>query len=65
MPSGRPEIVINREEFESLCGIMCTLEEIAGVFQVYDTAKLEHRKTKGSAIILCTDTCFDKLGGQF
>lgn len=32
MPSGRPEIVINREEFESLCGIMCTLEEIAGVF---------------------------------
>ena len=29
---GRPKKEINQETFEKLCGIMCTLEEIAGVF---------------------------------
>lgn len=29
---GRPQIEIDRAQFERLCGIQCTLEEIAGVF---------------------------------
>lgn len=29
---GRPKKEINQETFEKLCGIMCTLDEIAGVF---------------------------------
>jgi DNA-directed RNA polymerase specialized sigma24 family protein len=29
---GRPRIEIDRKQFEGLCGIMCTLEEIASVF---------------------------------
>ena len=29
---GRPKKEINQEMFEKLCGIMCTLEEIAGIF---------------------------------
>lgn len=29
---GRPKIEINQEHFEKLCGIQCTLEEIAGFF---------------------------------
>lgn len=30
----RPRKTINKEEFEKLCGIMCTKEEIAGWFNV-------------------------------
>ncbi len=30
--AGRPKIEINRDAFESLCGILCTLDEIAGFF---------------------------------
>lgn len=30
----RPRKEINKEEFEKLCGIMCTKEEIAGWFKV-------------------------------
>lgn len=29
---GRPRIEINQEHFEKLCGIQCTLDEIAGFF---------------------------------
>lgn len=29
---GRPKKEINKEQFEKLCGIMCTLSEIAGIF---------------------------------
>ena len=29
---GRPKIEIDQQKFERLCGIMCTLEEIAGIF---------------------------------
>lgn len=29
---GRPKIEIDQQKFEKLCGIMCTLEEIAGIF---------------------------------
>lgn len=29
---GRPRIEIDREKFENLCGLQCTLEEIAGFF---------------------------------
>lgn len=32
MPGGRPRIEIDKKTFENLCGIFCTLEEIAGVF---------------------------------
>lgn len=30
---GRPRIEINQQNFESLCGLQCTLEEIAGFFR--------------------------------
>lgn len=29
---GRPKIKINKEAFENLCGMLCTLNEIAGFF---------------------------------
>lgn len=29
---GRPKIEIDQQKFEKLCGIMCTLDEIAGIF---------------------------------
>ena len=32
MPAGRPRIEINQTEFEKLCGLQCTLGEIAGWF---------------------------------
>ena len=32
MKTGRPRVPIKKEEFESLCGLQCTLEEIAGFF---------------------------------
>lgn len=33
---GRPEIEINQEQFEKLCAMQCTLEEIAGFFDCCD-----------------------------
>ncbi len=33
MPAGRHKIEIDRGAFESLCGILCTLDEIAGFFK--------------------------------
>lgn len=36
-PTGRPKIEIDKEVFEKLCGIWCTLEEIAGWFKCSDT----------------------------
>lgn len=30
---GRPKIKIDQQNFESLCGLQCTLEEIAGFFK--------------------------------
>lgn len=30
---GRPKIEISKEDFEKLCGLQCTLEEIAGFFK--------------------------------
>ena len=32
MPTGRPQKEIDKKIFENLCGLQCTLEEIAGVF---------------------------------
>lgn len=32
MPAGRPRKVIDKEQFEKLCGLQCSLEEIAGWF---------------------------------
>ena len=36
MPRGRPAKEIDQEEFEKLCGIQCTKEEICGWFDVTD-----------------------------
>lgn len=33
---GRPKIEIDKEQFESLCGLQCTKEEIAGFFKCSD-----------------------------
>lgn len=33
---GRPKINIDKNEFEKLCGMQCTLEEIAGFFNCCD-----------------------------
>lgn len=32
MAKGRPRIEISQQQFEALCNIMCTEEEIAGIF---------------------------------
>ena len=32
MPAGRPRKHIDKKQFQSLCGMFCTLEEIAGFF---------------------------------
>ena len=32
MPGGRPKIEIDKKQFESLCGLQCTQEEIADFF---------------------------------
>ena len=32
-PNGRPKIEIDKRQFESLCNLQCTLDEIAGFFQ--------------------------------
>lgn len=34
MAGGRPKAEINQKQFENLCSIQCTLEEIAGWFRV-------------------------------
>lgn len=49
MPAGRPRIDIDKEEFEKLCGICCTLTEIAGWFKcsedtIENWCKREYKK---------------------
>lgn len=34
--TGRPKIQINKEQFEKLCRMQCTIEEIAGFFNCCD-----------------------------
>ena len=41
MPAGRPKKEIRADEFEKLCGLQCTQEEICGWFDVSDKT-LEH-----------------------
>lgn len=36
MPGGRPRKEINQSEFEKLCGLQCTKEEICGWFGITD-----------------------------
>lgn len=50
MAAGRPKKEIDKKIFENLCGLQCTLEEIAGVFDCsVDTierwCKREYRET--------------------
>ena len=50
MTTGRPQKEIDKKIFENLCGLQCTLEEIAGVFDCsVDTierwCKREYRET--------------------
>lgn len=33
MPAGRPRTIIDKEQFEKLCGLQCSLDEIAGWFR--------------------------------
>lgn len=35
-PNGRPKTKIDKQQFESLCNLQCTLEEIAGFFKCCD-----------------------------
>lgn len=45
---GRPEIKISKEDFEKLCGMQCTLIEIAGFFDCSeDTIENWCKKTYG------------------
>ena len=45
---GRPRKEIAKETFENLCGIMCTLEDIAGVFECSeDTIQRWCKRTYG------------------
>jgi hypothetical protein len=44
--AGRPAIEIDKDNFEKLCGIQCTLEEIAGFFNCsHDTIERWCKKT--------------------
>jgi hypothetical protein len=36
MPAGRPKIKIDKNQFEKLCGLQCTLAEIASFFNCSD-----------------------------
>lgn len=46
----RPRIEINKDEFESLCGLFCTLEEIAGFFKCSeDTIERWCKRTYGES----------------
>lgn len=36
MPAGRPHAEIDKKQFENLCGLQCTYEEICGWFGVTD-----------------------------
>lgn len=36
MPAGRPRTEIDQEQFEKLCGLQCSLNEIAGWFRCSD-----------------------------
>jgi len=36
MPTGRPRKEIDQKQFESLCGLQCTLLEICGFFDITD-----------------------------
>ena len=45
---GRPEIEINRESFEKLCGLQCTIQEVAGFFSCsHDTIEKWVKKNYG------------------
>ena len=35
-PMGRPKKIIDKDQFEKLCALQCTLEEICGFFSVTD-----------------------------
>lgn len=49
-PGGRPRIVIDEEDFEKLCGLQCTKEEIAGWFRCSeDTIENWCNKTYGES----------------
>ena len=55
---GRPKIEINKDQFEKLCGIMCTLDEIAGVFNCsHDTIERWCKETY--------DTTFADISKRF
>ena len=69
--TGRPRIEIDQEQFEKLCGIQCTLREIAGWFKcsedtierwakrTYDTTFAEaHKKHSASGKISLRRTQF-------
>ena len=45
---GRPKIPINRQDFEKLCTLQCTLEEVAGFFDCsHDTIERWCKRTYG------------------
>lgn len=48
-PNGRPKAEIDKTEFEKLCGLQCTLVEIAGFFNVSeDTIERWCKETYGA-----------------
>ena len=45
---GRPKVEINRESFEKLCGLQCTIQEVAGFFSCsHDTIERWTKETYG------------------
>ena len=55
MPAGRPNTPIKKDEFEKLCAMQCTLEEIAGFFDCCDDTINNW----------CKDTYGDNFSGVF
>lgn len=48
MPAGRPRKEIDKDNFEKLCGLQCTLDEISGFFNCsYDTIRRFCQRTYG------------------
>lgn len=55
---GRPKIEIDKEQFEKLCGILCTLEEIAGWFKCsHDTIENWCKKEYGQTFSYVHKNC--------
>ena len=60
----RPRKEINKTEFEKLCGLQCTLEEIAGMCSVSNNMPWMIVQRRGACNLITADRILDALGYQ-